>query len=132
MVEIAIAARYATTRTRFNILPLLNLDATGTTGARLFIGNDPPSYAGRPCAVSRPAGKLAGGDLAKYDLVHDRATLLEAPCDFVRSKPLADHANFSFAAVDALRIPFLKVALGRAAESVVSTELVPDGVFGWR
>jgi hypothetical protein len=94
MVEIAIAARYAITRTRFNILPLLNLDATGTTGARLFIGNDPPSYAGRPCAVSRPAGKLAGGDLAKCDLVHDGATLLEAPCNFVRSNPLAYQANF--------------------------------------
>src|ERR1700679_3107140 len=99
MVEIAIAAKYATTRVRFNIVPLLTSDATAT-GVRLFIGNDPPSYAGRPCAVSRPAGKIAGVDLANCDLLHDRANSLARPWPIRRI--------FSFAAVDMLRIPFLK------------------------
>ena len=132
MVEIAIAAKYATTRVRFNIVPLLTLDATAT-GVRLLIGNDPPSYAGRPCAVSRPAGKVAGVDLANCDLLHDRANSFESSLYSCVARLWPIRRIFSFAAVDMLRIPFLKkLQRGRGVESVVSTELAPDGVFVWR
>jgi hypothetical protein len=51
----------------------------------------------------------------------------------VRSKALADQANFLLCGCGyAADTVFEKLQRGRGVESVVSTELVPDGVFVWR
>jgi hypothetical protein len=71
MVETAIPARYAITKTRFNIVPLLTVDAI-TTGVRLFMGTASELRRSTLCGF-KAFRKLAGVDLANCDLLHDCA-----------------------------------------------------------